>query len=186
MNGSHSVERPGRAWLVSVALTAIAVTANHVDTLVAGALVLGTLLLVIPPGLVTWYGRTGSTIARIGYLLVTAWIVVGFGAIKGLWDITLPIFAGTLLSSVSPAYAKPVFGPFWFEMSGVVMFLGSAFVLHYTLETMPARSRVFAATAAAAAVPLTLAAFAGATRDVWVPPANGVVRIGIIVPTEGA
>src|SRR5262245_33954621 len=144
MNRSNTVQRSGRGWLVSVTLTTIAITANHLYTLGASALVLGAFLLVVPPGLFTWYQRTGNRKALAGSVLVNAWIVIGFGAIKGLWDITLPIFAGTFLSSVSPRYAKPVFGPFWFEMSGVVMFIVSAFVLYYAWEMlMPARRRAF-------------------------------------------
>src|SRR5262249_7825525 len=114
-----------------------------------------------------------------------AWIVVGFGAIKGLWNITLPIFAGTFLSSVSSAHAKPVFGPFWFEISGVVMFIGSMFVLYYSLEMMPTRHRVPAATAAVIAFALAVTGFAATNRDTWTPPTQGVVKIGVIVPTQG-
>src|SRR5262245_12067948 len=134
MNRGDGVERLDHASLTSVIVTAIAITANHAYTLGASALVIGTFLLIVPAGLFTWYRRTGSTSALVGYLLTNAWIVIGFGAIKGLWEITLPIFAGTFFSSVSSAYAKPVFGPFWFEISGVVMFIGSIFVLYYAVE----------------------------------------------------
>jgi ABC-type branched-subunit amino acid transport system substrate-binding protein len=185
MSTNNGIEQPGRASLVSVALTAMAITANHVYTLGVSALVLGIFLLVVSASLFMWYRRTGRTAALVGYLLMNAWIVVGFGAIKGLWGITLPIFAGTFLSSVSPAYAKPVFGPFWFEISGVLMFIGSAFVLYHALEIGPTRHRVPLATAAAIAFALTVPAFAASSRDTWVPPAQGVVKIGVIVPTEG-
>jgi ABC-type branched-subunit amino acid transport system substrate-binding protein len=185
MNGKSGIEQSGRASLISVILTAIAISANHIYTLGAGALVLGTLLLVVPAGLFTWHRRTGSRSALAGYLLMNAWIVVGFGAIKGLWGITLPIFAGTFLSSVSSAYAKPVFGPFWFEISGVVMFIGAVFVPYYAAEMMPTRHRVWVATAAAIAFGFSLTGFAATKRDRWVPPAQQLVKIGVIVPTEG-
>jgi ABC-type branched-subunit amino acid transport system substrate-binding protein len=185
MDSRNSIKQPGRPSLISVIVTAIAITANHLYTLGAGALGLGTFLLLVPAGLFTWYRRTGTPLARAGYLLMNAWIVVGFGAIKGLWDITLPIFAGTFLSSLSSAHAKPVFGPFWFEISGVVMFIGSTFVLYYALEMVPTRHRGPAATAAVIALVLALTGFAATSRDTWVPPAEGVVKIGVIVPTEG-
>src|SRR5262245_37250735 len=175
MNRNNGIEESGRASLVSVALTAIAITANHVYTLGASALILGIFLLVVSASLFTWYRRTGSTSALVGYLMMNAWIVVGFGAIKGLWDIILPIFAGTVLSSLSSAYAKPVFGPFWFEMSGVVMFIGSAFVFYRALALLPSRHRMPLATAVLIAAALTLPAFALINRDRWVPPAQGVV-----------
>ena len=139
MNTHSRIEQFGRASLLSVMLTAIGITVNHVYTLGTGALLLGAALLTLAVGLFTWFRRTGSALALAGYALMNAWIVVGFGAIKGLWDVTLPVFAGTLLSSVSTAYPKPVFGTFGFEISGVLMFLGSLFVLYYGLQLVPTR-----------------------------------------------
>src|SRR4030095_1429668 len=95
-------------------------------------------------------------------------------------------FAGTWLSSMSTAYAKPVFGAFGFEISGVLMFVGSLFVLYYGLELIPTGERGWKLSAGAA---LTIAAivfaFVAVDRDVWKAPAHGVVRIGVIVPTTG-
>ena len=186
MNTHSRIEQFGRASLLSVMLTAIGITVNHVYTLGTGALLLGAALLTLAVGLFTWFRRTGSALALAGYALMNAWIVVGFGAIKGLWDVTLPVFAGTLLSSVSTAYPKPVFGTFGFEISGVLMFLGSLFVLYYGLQLVPTRRhRVWLATSGATAFASILVAFAATDRDVWVAPSNGVVKIGVIVPTEG-
>jgi hypothetical protein len=90
---------PMNASLLSVTLTAVAITVNHLFTLGAGALLLGAVLLVAAAALFTWFRRTASKRAFVGYAAVNAWIIVGFGAIQGLWSSTLPVFVGTMLSS---------------------------------------------------------------------------------------
>jgi ABC-type branched-subunit amino acid transport system substrate-binding protein len=186
MNTHNDVQQYGRASLISVMLTAVAITVNHVYTLGPSALVLGAMLLIVPAALLFWSRRKGSKTALAGYLLMNAWIVVGFGMMKGLWDITLPVFAGTLLVSVSTAYPRPVFGPFAFEISGILMFLGSLFVLFYGIRLVPvSRYRTGLAMIAAVAFASVVVAFVSTAKDGWVPPSNGVVKIGVIVPTAG-
>ncbi len=186
MDSQNEIRRAGWRSVVAVALTAAAITFNHVFTLGSSAFVLGVALLAIPAALWIWFRRTGNRSALAAYAVMNAWIVVGFGLIKGLWDITLPIFAGTFLFSVSTAYPKPVFGAFWFEISGVAMFLGSLFVLYYSLQLIRSRGRrVALAGVAAIGVTAILFAFVGLDRDAWTPPTQGVVKIGVIVPTTG-
>jgi ABC-type branched-subunit amino acid transport system substrate-binding protein len=102
-----------------------------------------------------------------------------------LWGNT-PVFVGTLLSSISTAYPKPVFGPFWFEISGILMFLGSLFALFYGIHLVPtARYRTGLATMTVVAFASTVVAFVSTAKDAWLPPANNVVKVGVIVPTAG-
>jgi ABC-type branched-subunit amino acid transport system substrate-binding protein len=187
MNSQIDIQRLGRPSLVAVALTALVITVNHVFTLgITGASLLGAILLVVPPALWIWFRTTGNKWTLGAYSVMNAWIVIGFGLIKGLWGITLPIFVGTFLSSASTAYPKPAFGAFGFEISGVAMFLGSLFVLYYSLQLIPSGGRRIALSAGAAiGVTALLLAFVAIDRDVWTPPAQGVVKIGVIVPTTG-
>jgi ABC-type branched-subunit amino acid transport system substrate-binding protein len=186
MDSQNEIRRAGWRSVIAVALTTVAITFNHVFTLGGVAFLLGATLLVLPPALWIWFRRTGNRWALAAYGVMNAWIVVGFGVIKGLWDITLPIFAGTFLSSVSTAYPKPVFGAFGFEISGVAMFLGSLFVLYYGLQLIqgPGR-RVALSGVIAIGATVILFAFVALDRDVWTPPTQGVVKIGVIVPTTG-
>src|SRR5437899_5204270 len=92
---------------------------------------LGAVLVVVPTALLWWFRTTRSRVAFAGYLLMNLWIVVGFGLIKGLWKSTLPVFLGTLLASVSTSFPRPTLGPVPFELSGIVTFIGSLFVLYY-------------------------------------------------------
>jgi len=187
MANSVDSRGPNRASLISVLFTALAITINHLYTLGMGALLLGAALLLLSGVFWTLYNRTGSRVARNGYILMNAWVVVGFGLFKGLYDIVLPIFAGRLLSASSPSYAPPVFGPFWFEISGIVMFIGSLFVVYYGVPVLSANRRrfVLAATASAMTLAAVLGVYVVTNRDVWTPPAHGIVRIGVIVPTDG-
>ena len=186
MESRSEIQPVGRASVIAVALAAVVITVNHVFTLGSGAFLLGAVLLAVPPALWIWFRRTGSMWALAAYGVLNAWIVVGFGLIKGLWDSTLPIFAGTFLASVSTAYPKPVFGGFVFEISGVAMFLSSLLVLYYGLQVIPSTGRrVALSRVAAVGVAAVLFAFIALDRDVWTPPVQGVVKIGVIVPTAG-
>src|SRR5438067_222110 len=182
---TNDVRRVNRASLFCVMLTAIVITANHFYTLGPAALVLGAALAVVPAALFVWYDKTGSMPALIGYLLMNGWMVIGFG-MKGLWTAVLPVFAGTLLSSVSTAFPKPAIGAYGFEMTGIGMFLGSLFVAYYAIEMMPGRRlRTWLTTAAVTSLVMVIGVFVAIDRDRWVRPAGGIVRIGVIVPTEG-
>src|SRR5206468_9801683 len=96
------------------------------------------------------------------------------------------VFVGTFLSSVSTAYPKPAIGGFGFEISAIVMFIGSVFVLYYAIQMIGAgRLGVWLVAGAGVALASILFAFVATDRDLWVPPTNGVVKIGVIVPTAG-
>jgi ABC-type branched-subunit amino acid transport system substrate-binding protein len=186
MSNHDGVQRYGRASVISVLLTAAAITVNHSYTLGTGAFLLGATLVAFPAALWTWFRRTGSRSAFSGYLLMNAWIVIGFGMMKGFWDSTLPVFAGTLLSSVSAAYPRPVFGAFGFEISAILMFIGSLFVLYYAIQLLSnAHHKTWLSVSAALALASIVAAFVATDKDSWVPPVNGLVKIGVIVPTTG-
>ena len=188
MNTQKRAEQYGGLSFASVAATAMAITANHFYMLGIVALALGAVLLIVSAGLLAWFRRTGNSVAFIGYMVMNAWIVVGFGLIKGLWGTTLKVFLGTLLASISTTFPKPSIGAFGFEISGIMMFIGSLFVLYYALKLMTwdatVRPEVLGAISVAAAV-VTVTAYVLADRDRWTPPASGVVRIGVIVPTDG-
>jgi len=186
MGSQNEIRTAGWRSVAAVTVTAIAITFNHVFTLGSGAFLLGAILVGVPPALWIWFRRTGNRWVLGAYGLMNAWIVVGFGLIKGLWDITLPIFVGTFLSSASTAYPKPVFGAFGFEVSGVAMFLGSLFVLYYGVQLIPSGGRRVAISAGAGiGVTAMLFAFIAIDRDVWTPPVQGVVKLGVIIPMEG-
>ena len=73
---THDTSRlEGRLALVSVMLTAVAITVNHWYSLGSSAFVLGALLLVVPAALWWAYKRTGRRVAFAAYLVMNAWII---------------------------------------------------------------------------------------------------------------
>ena len=77
MDSQNEIRRAGWRSVVVVALTAVAITFNHVFTLGSGAFVLGATLLAVPPALWIWFRRTGNRWALVAYGVMNAWIVVG-------------------------------------------------------------------------------------------------------------
>jgi ABC-type branched-subunit amino acid transport system substrate-binding protein len=188
-----------RRSLSSILLTAAAITVNHLYVLGFRALLLGAALAIVPIALLLWFRATRSAVAFGAYLLMNLWIVVGFGLLKGLWGIMLPLYAGTLLASHSSSYPSPTLGAYTYEASGILMFVGAMFVLYYAWRLIEARradvrgASVAPSTRDAAAfgvavtvvVALSTVAFAAIDKDRFTPPKKGVVKIGVLVPTAG-
>src|SRR5947207_10861218 len=122
------LHRAARRSLLSIGVTAALITINHLPVLGPKAFGLGAVLIVAPALLLWWFKRTRSTVALGGYLAMNLWVVIGFGLLKGLWKSTLPVFVGTLLSALATSYPRPTLAPVGVEVSGVAMFIGSAFV----------------------------------------------------------
>src|SRR5205809_6210673 len=189
-----------RRSLLSVIVTAVLITVNHLYPLGSGAFALGAVLVVVPTALLWWFRTTRSRVAVAGYLLMNLWIVVGCGLVRGLAQATLPVFLGTLAGSGSTSVPRPTLGPVPFELSGILTFIGSLFVLYYGYrlvrakhdaaagaesETPTTRRPALLAASALAARAVIAGAYAFTTKDRWIAPANGVVKIGVIVPASG-
>src|SRR5216117_512581 len=169
-----------RRSLLSVTVTAALITVNHLYPLGTRALGLGAVLVLVPTALLWWLRTTRSRVAFAGYLLMTLWIVIGFGLIKGLWKSTLPVFLGTLLASLSTSFPRPTLGPVPFELSGILTFIGSLFVLYFAYQLIqakrdasrsleggepPARRSVLLATSVLVTVSVMAGAYAFLDRD---------------------
>src|SRR5213594_1335368 len=190
MTQDLELHRAARRSLLSIGVTALLITINHLYVLGPKAVGLGAVLIVLPTVFLRWFKRTRSPVAFGGYIVMNLWVVIGFGLFKGLWKHTLPVFAGTLLSALSTSYPRPTLAPVWVELSGIAMFIGGMFVASFAYQLLRARwSGARASVLPAANSLLVLAAVAAAyvvtDRDRWVAPPNGVVKIGVIVPTGG-
>jgi ABC-type branched-subunit amino acid transport system substrate-binding protein len=136
-----------------------------------------------------YFRKSGNRAAFAGYMLVNLWIVVGFGLLKGFYGTALRLFVGTALASESTAFAAPAIGTIGVEMSGLAMWIGSLFVFYYGYRLLDSkhngRANVTLAAVAATSLVATLAAYVFYDRDRWIEPDKGVVKIGVIVPTDG-
>ena len=187
-----STSRATAGYLMSLAATAVLIAINHLPSLGPRAVVLGLVVFLAPAGLWAWLERTGSRAALAGFVLANAWIVVGFGLVKGLWRTALRLFLGTLLSTLSTSFPRPATGPYLFEATGLLIFVGTLLVLVHALQMLPrglqeraGRHRRALRGAAVLAGAALVAAYTFSAKDRWVPPPDGVVRIGVIVPTSG-
>jgi ABC-type branched-subunit amino acid transport system substrate-binding protein len=176
------VHRNARASLASVAVASVAITVNHLPVLGLRAVALGALLLGASTAFLLRYRARRRWPALAGHLLVSLWIVVGFGLYKGLWKGVLRLYLGTLLASLSTQYPRPLLQGYVGELSGVAMFIASLFVLAFGARLVGVRIRGSLVAVASVAV---VAAYVAQARDRWVEPENGVVRIGVLVPTSG-
>jgi ABC-type branched-subunit amino acid transport system substrate-binding protein len=196
----ESVHKYARLSLASSLLTVIPIMVNHLYVFGFRAFVLGGVLVGALVALLLWFRNTRSRMALFGYVLVNLWIIIGFGLIKGLWGTMFRLFLGTLLASVSTSFPKPTIGSFGFEISGVLMFIGSLFVLYYgytlilALRDASTRSRsvetttrrkVVLASSSVIGVSILAGAYGLSVRDAWEEPSKGVVKIGVIAPTQG-
>ncbi|HET8671335.1 MAG TPA: ABC transporter substrate-binding protein [Candidatus Saccharimonadales bacterium] len=186
-----------RLSLLSIVLTAIAITINHFFTLGPKALGLGTVLIGLSALTLWWFKKTNKSVAFAAYMLVNVWVILGFGLMKALKDIVLPLFVGPLLASASDDFAKPVIGNALFTLSGLMMFIGSLFVAYFAFRLFMAkhkksnkpaavfRRNVWFGGALLLAVLAVGGMYAGNARDAWEEPKDGVVKIGILAPTTG-
>jgi ABC-type branched-subunit amino acid transport system substrate-binding protein len=190
MSTRNDLHDYARSSLASVLLTAVAITLNHFYVLGPGALALGAVLTVFPTAFLLWFRNTHSRAAFAGYMAMSLWIVLGFGIVKGLWKTTLRLFLGTYLASLSTSFPKPVIGTPGFELSGVLTFIGSLFVLYFGYRFAQANygfslGHAGLATASSVAGLALVGAYVVVDRDRWIAPADGVVKIAVIVPTDG-
>ena len=203
MKNGDRVHDAARRSIASVALTAAAITANHVYILGPNAFLLGAFLIGSATGSLLWFRQNRSRVALAGYVVVNLWIVVGFGLYKGLWKGMLRLFLGTGLASISTSYPKPAIGTYGYEASGILMLVGSILVAYYAVQLIRAvrvsslevmasaplvgrtHARSILAGTAIAGAAAVIVAFIVADRDEFVAPRDGVVTIGVIAPTTG-
>ena len=112
MSSTREVHQAARRSLLSVILTAVAITANHLYVLGPTAFLLGAVIVGLSTAMLLWFRSTKSRAALAGYVLLSLWVIAGFGLYKGLWRGTLPLFAGTALASLSTSFPKPALGSY--------------------------------------------------------------------------
>src|SRR4029450_963262 len=124
---------------------------------------------------------------------------------KGLWRGVLRLFLGTALAALSTSFPKPAIGPYPFEASGILMFVGALFVAYYAIELLraarasvrplhvesdnptiaPRRQWYGPTLVVSVAAATVVGAYVAADRARFVRPPNGVVTIGVIAPVTG-
>lgn len=188
-----------RLSLISTLIISFLTTVHHYYRLGFSTLILSSILIGLPIALLLWFRKYKTPLPLIGYGLVSGWISISFGLIDGMWDSTLKLFLGNFLLVENGQYFSwnPV-GDFLFEATGVLASVVSIFALYYLyrffrsgLADLKAAGKIRNALWIPGIIIIVLvlasSAFlsqrtisAGATV-----PENGVVKIGVIIPTTG-
>jgi ABC-type branched-subunit amino acid transport system substrate-binding protein len=185
-----------RLSLASVLLTSAMTTIHHYYRFGFFTVLLGLVTVGAPTLTLWWFRKSRSAVALVAYGLASSWIIVGFGLVDGMWRSTLKLFLGHfLLAQYSQYFSWDRVGSFPFEATGIVASVTSLFAGYYTVRfVLAARSRVRPAPATnrwtfatLGVLGLLLAGYVLEKRAsrAAAPPTGEVVRIGVIVPTQG-
>jgi ABC-type branched-subunit amino acid transport system substrate-binding protein len=175
-------DKDARLSLVAVLTTSLSTTVHHWERMGPRSLLLGSAVVGLP--LLFWLlaRRTQNRLPRVAYVGVSAWVIIGFGLYDGMWRSTLKLFLGNfLLVKYSQYFSWDRIGSFPFEATGILASVASLFALVYTARSIG--TRVWQAGTVALAV--TAALVLVGRPKVPAPGVDGVVRIGVIVPSTG-
>jgi branched-chain amino acid transport system substrate-binding protein len=159
------------------------------------ALVLGLFLAASAVMLLRWFRNTKSRAALVIYTLLNAWIIFGFGLSDGFWDSTIKVFFSNFLFQNSRLFIRSPLGTYLFEVSGVLTFLGSMYVLYYGYKFLRAvcsfkpewnvwDRRVKWIYVFALLTAVTLGSYKSYEKTIIIPSTK-VVKIGITIPLVG-
>ena len=176
------IDRNARLSLLAVLTTSLFTTAHHWERMGPRSLLLGLSVVGLPLALWLVARRTGNRLLRAAYVAASAWVIVGFGLYDGMWRSTLKLFLGNFfLVKYSQYFSWDRIGSFPFEATGILASVAAVFALVYTARAVSLR--VWKASALALVVTVALITF---SRPRVSPPGpDGVVRIGVIVPSTG-
>ncbi|MEE8262038.1 MAG: ABC transporter substrate-binding protein [Gammaproteobacteria bacterium] len=185
--------------LISVLIISLMTTIHHYYRFGFLTIILGLVVIGLPIALLFWFRSRKTSIALIGYGLASGWIIIGFGLIDGMWDSTLKLFVGNfLLSRYGQYFSWNPVGNFPFEATGVLASIASFFAIYYlyrffqsALADLKEARNMQHTMWIPGIVILVLLLASGAflssrtISDGAVVTEDGVVKIGVIVPTTG-
>lgn len=191
--------RYARLSLTSILITSVLTTIHHYYRLGLGTLGLGAMVIGLPIAMFLWFRNRKTRIALIGYALVSGWIIVGFGLVDGLWDSALKLFLGNfLLVQYGQYFSWDPVGNFPFEATGVLAAISSLFAAYYLYRFLQSAlgepdlagkgRRASWIPAAAVLLLFIVSGTVVARRTISegaTVPEDGVIKIGVIVPTTG-
>lgn len=138
--------------LASTVLTGIFTSVHHSYEIGYKAIVLAVLVVVLPVLAMGWLKRTGSRVALWVYGLLTAWLVLAFGMIDGLWNHTINGLGSYVNNAVLSLHgsmpgegenvtADALAGNLIYQAAGVLTFIASAFAAYYGVKFLRTRKQ---------------------------------------------
>ena len=190
----NPVHKFARLSLASIIITAVFITIHHLYKLGPPALILGSVIVASGVMLLRWFRSTKGIIPLILYVLLNVWLIVGFGLMDGFWDSTIKVFFANFLFPGSRLFIRLPLGPYLFELSGVLTFLGSMYILYYGYKFFSAvfvarqwkilNRRLKLMYGALFIIMITLGSYQSLEKTIIIPR-DKVVKIGITIPMEG-
>jgi len=172
-----------RLSFAALAATIFFTSIRHIYRFGSAAL-LFNLITVVLALLLLWIRARRSTIAAGLYALIGAWVIAGFGIVDALWDGALKLYVRYFFPGAGIFRRSPP-RPFGFEAAAILTAAASLFALYYGFRlarTIDRRGRpVFLAVALLVLVGGSAYGISRRTAA----RGDGVVRIGVIVPTHG-
>ena len=192
---TNPAHRYARLSLLSVTLTSVLTTIHHYYKLGNGAFILGAIIIGLPVIFLNWFRKTKAVVPFILYILMNAWIIIGFGIIDGFWDSTIKVYFSNFLFHNSRLFIRSPLGKFPFEVTGVFAFILGLFATYYGYKFLkaatankpiwnPWNQRVKYIGALLVIAGILLAGFDSYKHTILIPK-NKVVKIGIIIPVDG-
>jgi ABC-type branched-subunit amino acid transport system substrate-binding protein len=175
--------KTARLSFIALAATLFFTSIRHLYRFGAVALLFNAVTIVLAL-LLFWYLSRRSSIAGGLYALVGAWIVAGFGIVDSLWDGVVKLYVAYFFPGVTIFRRSPP-RPFGFEAAAILTAVASLFALYYGVRFL--RSIAWRGGPLLLTAPL-LVLIGGSAYGIAQKTAkhdDGVVRIGVIVPTHG-
>ena len=147
------MEKYATLSLVSTVLTGIFTSIHHSYEIAYKAIVLALFVVVLPVLTMQWLKRTGSRVALWVYGLLTAWLVLAFGMIDGLWNHTINGLGsyvnnavlsihGSMPSGGEEVVANALAGNLIYQAAGVLTFIASTFAAYYGIKFLRTRKQL--------------------------------------------
>lgn len=132
----------GKQSLISIVLTVILASITHAYQFGYRAFVAGGILIIIMSVLNIFYQRNKNKMLIVLYILLNAWVIVGFGIINGFWNHGFKVFLTYLHNGYLPPFLEGLFldpkiGSVFFEGVGILTFVASMFATYYVYQMAP-------------------------------------------------
>jgi len=193
-SATNQIHRFARLSLLSIIITAIFITVHHVYKLGPSAIILGSTIVGAGVLLLRWFRKTKGLAPLILYGLLNVWIIVGFGLMEGFWDSTIRVFFSNFLFSDSRLFIRSPLKAYPFEVSGVLTFVASLYVLYYGYKFFVAVFILKEWRALEQCLKyiylglfiamITLGSFKSLEKRAIIPE-NNVIKIGVTIPLDG-
>jgi len=137
MENNKELNKYAKLSLISVTLAGIFTSIHHYYEIGPNVLILISLIVILPIVLIKWFKYTRSKVALLTYGLISAWIVIGFGLVDGLFKHTLKVlgsYMSVLLRNLHGGNLPLPQINLLFEGTAILTFIASMFAAYYSCK----------------------------------------------------